>query len=55
VGAQALPGVPAFDQEASAAAIAPDGTEFLGQELYAGTSVLGQANKCRFGGIVYVG
>ena len=41
--------------EASAAAIAPDGTEFLGQELYTGTSVLGQANKCRYGGIVYVG
>lgn len=55
VGAQGLPGVAAFDQEASAAAIAPDGTEFLGQELYAGTSVLGQPNKCRFGGIVYVG
>ncbi len=55
VGAQAAPGTPAFDQEASAAAISPDGTELLGQELYAGTSVLGQANKCRFGGIVYVG
>lgn len=55
VGSQAAPGVPSFDQEASAAAIAPDGTEFLGQELYAGTSVLGQANKCRYGGIVYVG
>ena len=30
VGAQAAPGTPAFDQEASAAAIPPDGTEFLG-------------------------
>lgn len=55
VGAQAPPGVPAFDQEPSAAAIAPDGTEFLGQELYAGTSVLGLGGKCRFGGILWVG
>lgn len=55
VGAQGPAGTPTFDQEASAAAIAPDGTEFLGQELYAGTSVLGAANKCRYGGIVYVG
>lgn len=55
VGVQAPLGTPAFDQEASAAAIAPDGTELLGQELYVGTSVLGQANKCRYGGIVYVG
>ncbi len=55
VGAQGPAGTPAFDQEASAAAIAPDGTEFLGQELYAGTSVLGAANKCRYGGLVYVG
>ena len=47
VGAQAAPGTRAIDQEASAAAISPDGTEFLGQELYAGTNVLGQANKCR--------
>ena len=54
-GVQAAPGTPAFDQEASAAAIAPDGTELLGQELYTGTSVLGAANKCRYGGIVYVG
>lgn len=52
VAAQAPAGTPAFDQEAAGAAIAPDGTEILGQELYAGVSVLGQPNKCRFGGLV---
>lgn len=55
VGAQAPPGTPAFDQESSAAAIGADGTELFGQDLYAGTSVLGQAGKCRYGGIVLVG
>ena len=44
-----------FSQAASGAAIAPDGTEILGQELYAGASVVGQAGKCRFGGVLYVG
>lgn len=53
VAAQAPTGTPAFDQEAAGAAIAPDNTEILGQELYAGVSVLGQANKCRFGGLLY--
>jgi hypothetical protein len=53
VAAQAPTGTPAFDQEAAGAAIAPDGTEIVGQELYAGVSVLGQANKCRFGGLLY--
>ena len=48
-------GTPAFDQEASGAAIAPDGTEIVGQDLYTGTSVLGQVNLCRYGGVVYVG
>ena len=52
VAAQGPTGTAAFDQEAAGAAIAPDGTEILGQELYAGVSVLGQANKCRFGGLV---
>ncbi|HEY1277614.1 MAG TPA: hypothetical protein VGF25_22095 [Thermoleophilaceae bacterium] len=55
VAARAATGTPAFDQETAGAAIAPDGTEILGQELYAGTSVLGQANVCRFGGLLYVG
>jgi hypothetical protein len=53
VAAQAPTGTPAFDQEAAGAAIAPDNTEILGQELYAGVSVLGQANKCRFGGLLF--
>lgn len=52
VAAQAPAGTAAFDQEAAGAAIAPDGTEILGQELYAGVSVLGQPNKCRFGGLL---
>jgi len=52
VAAQAPTGTPAFDQEAAGAAIAPDSTEILGQELYAGVSVLGQLNRCRFGGLL---
>jgi hypothetical protein len=55
VAASAPVNTPAFDQEASGAAIATDGTELLGQELYAGTSVLGQPGVCRYGGTVYVG
>lgn len=55
VRAQAVAGTPAFDQEDAGVAVAPDGTEVLARELYAGTSVLGQANSCRFGGLVYVG
>ena len=55
VGASGPTGTPRFDQEGSGAAIAPDGTEILGQELYAGASVLGQANICRFGGTVITG
>jgi hypothetical protein len=51
VAAQGPAGTPAFDQEAAGAAVAPDGTEILGQELYAGVSVIGQPNKCRFGGL----
>jgi len=52
VAAQAPTGTPAFDQEAAGTAIAPDGTEILGQELYAGVSVLGAPSKCRFGGLL---
>jgi hypothetical protein len=55
VAASAASGTPAFDQESAGAVIAPDGTELVGQELYAGTSVLGQGGKCRFGGTVWVG
>jgi hypothetical protein len=55
VAATGPTGTPAFDQESAGAAIATDGTELLGQELYAGTSVLAQANQCRFGGVVYAG
>jgi hypothetical protein len=55
VAASAAAGTPAFDQEGSGAAIAADGTELLGQELYAGVGVLGQAGQCRFGGVLYSG
>jgi hypothetical protein len=55
VAASAPSGTPAFDQETAGAAIATDGTELLGQELYAGTSVLNQPGKCRFGGVIYAG
>ncbi len=48
-------GTPAFEQAGDGSAIAQDGTEILGQELYVGTSVVGQGNKCRYGGVVYVG
>ena len=48
-------GTPAFEQAGDGAAIAQDGTEILGQEFYVGTSVIGQGNKCRYGGVVYVG
>jgi len=53
VAAQAPTGTPAFDQEAAGAAIAPDGAEILGQELYAGVGVLNQPNRCRFGGLLF--
>jgi hypothetical protein len=53
VAAQAPTGTAAFDQEAAGAAIAPDGSEIVGQELYAGVSVLGQPSKCRFGGLLF--
>jgi hypothetical protein len=55
VAASAATGTPAFDQEGSGAAIAADGTELLGQELYAGVGVLGQPGQCRFGGVLYAG
>lgn len=55
VNASAPLGNPNIDQESSGVAIAPDGTEIVGQDFYAATSVLGQPNKCRFGGLLYVG
>jgi hypothetical protein len=55
VASSAPAGTPSFDQESSGAAIASDGTEILGQELYVGTSVLNQPNTCRFGGVVWLG
>ncbi len=55
VRAEDAAGTPAFAQGGPGGAISPDGTEILGQELYAGTSVLGHAGKCRFGGLVTVG
>jgi|SRR4051794_21431542 len=55
VASSAPTGTPSFDQESAGAAIAADGTEIVGQELYVGTSVLGAANNCRFGGVVWVG
>jgi hypothetical protein len=55
VAASGPSGTPAFDQESAGAVIAPDGTELVGQELYAGASVLAQVGKCRFGGTVWVG
>jgi hypothetical protein len=55
IASSAAAGTPSFDQEGSGAAIASDGTEILGQEMYVGTSVLNQPNTCRFGGVVWVG
>jgi hypothetical protein len=53
--ASAPVGTPAFEQAGDGTAIAQDGTEILGQEFYTGTSVIGQGNKCRFGGVIYIG
>jgi hypothetical protein len=55
VASSAAAGTPSFDQESAGAAIATDGTEILGQEVYVGTSVLGKPNTCRYGGVVWVG
>ena len=45
-------GVPYF-QEDGGAAIAPDGSELLGHQLYAGANVLGEPGSCRFGGVIF--
>jgi hypothetical protein len=42
-------------EEDGGAAIAPDGTELLGHQFYAGVNVLGQPGTCRFGGVLFVG
>jgi len=50
-----LTGTPAFNQESDGAAIAPDGTEILGQDAYAGVNLPADpVGTCRFGGIYYV-
>lgn len=51
----AATGTPSLDQEADGLAVAPDGTEVFTRDLYAGTSLFGEANKCRFGGVLYTG
>lgn len=48
-------GTPELDANEDGTAIAPDGTEILGQGLYVGVNVLGEAGRCRFGGTIYVG
>jgi hypothetical protein len=47
-------GTPAIDEDGPLA-IAPDGTELFGHQLYAGVNTLGEAGKCRFGGVLFVG
>ncbi|MCL6440231.1 MAG: hypothetical protein K6T27_01880 [Thermoleophilum sp.] len=43
-----------IDQEASATAIAPGGTEVIGSPLYTAVNALGESGRCRFGGIFLV-
>jgi hypothetical protein len=45
---------PEFSED-SGVAIAPDGSEIFGHQLYAGVNVFGQPGQCRFGGVVFVG
>lgn len=47
-------GTPSFEEDGGAA-IAPDGTELLGHQLYAGVNVLGEPGTCRFGGVIFAG
>ena len=51
----AATGTPELDANEDGTAIAPDGTEILGQGLYVGVTVLGAAGRGRFGGTIYVG
>jgi hypothetical protein len=48
-------GLPNFDQETDGSAIATDGTEIDGSELYAGVNILNQPGVCRFGGFFTIG
>jgi hypothetical protein len=47
-------GTPAIEEDPPLL-IAPDGTEIFGSQLYAGSNILGQANICRFGGVILIG
>lgn len=45
-------GLPDLEEDGGVA-IAPDGTEILGHQLYAGVNIFGQSGICRFGGVVF--
>jgi hypothetical protein len=47
-------GAPAFDSLSDGAALATDGTEIVGSELYVGVNVLNQPGTCRFGGFFMI-
>ena len=47
-------GTPEFAEDGGVA-VAPDGTEILGHELYAGVNVFNSPGTCSFGGVVFVG
>lgn len=44
-------GAPNLEAERSGVVVAPDGTQFVSQ-LWAGTNVLNQGNRCVFGGLI---
>ncbi len=48
-------GDPSLDQESDGTALATDGTEIVGSELYAGVNILNQPGVCRFGGFFTIG
>jgi hypothetical protein len=48
-------GTPISDHETGGMALATDGTEIIGAELYAAVNVLNQPGLCRFGGFFMVG
>ncbi len=52
VDASTPTGTPFFEEDGGAA-IAPDGTELLGHQLYAGVNVFGAPGTCRFGGVIF--
>jgi hypothetical protein len=52
----ALPvGTPEINQESDATALATDGTEIVGAELYTAVNVLNEPGVCRFGGFFTIG